>query len=84
MLIRRPGDCYPAAEAGSPPRIPLGGGGRGEQVPASFALFSSSSPFACYPSPPPTILSTISGEAGLIFLGRPLSLHLGGRGPADT
>lgn len=37
------------------------------------------------PSPPPTILLTISGEAGLVFSGRPfLSLHLGGRGPEDT
>lgn len=34
-----------------PVRLPLGGGGRGARVPASFALFSSSSsPLLCVPS----------------------------------
>lgn len=51
-----PRGCYPAAEAGPPPRLPLGGGGRGAQVPASLALFSSSSsPLLRFPSSHPPL-----------------------------
>lgn len=39
-----PWDWYPAAGAGPPPLLLLGGGGRRGQVPASFALFSSTPP----------------------------------------
>lgn len=83
MSVGNPRDCCFAAEGGPPPRLPLGGGGRGAQVPASFALFSSSPPLL----PPllPPVFPTISGKAGLGCSGHLLiSLHLGGRGPADT
>ena len=83
MLVGRPWDCYPAAGAGPPNPSPSrwrGKGSAGSGQLCAFLLYSSLTP-----SPPPTILATISGEAGLIFSGRPfLSLHLGGRGPADT
>lgn len=79
VLVGRPWDCYPAAGTGPPNPSPSrwrGKGSAGSGQLCAFLLHSSLTP-----SPPPTILATISGEAGLIFSGRPfLSLHLGGRG----
>lgn len=71
VLAGRPWDCFPAAGAGPPPLLPLGGGGRGAQVPASFALFSSSPPLLLPllpPSSPPS-----RGRLGSSSRGAPFS-----------
>lgn len=71
MLVGCPWDCYPAAGACPPPFLPLGGGGRGAQVPASFALFSSSPPLL-----PPLLLPSSrpsQGRLGSSSRGAPFS-----------
>lgn len=71
VLLGCPWDCYLAAEAGPPPLLPLCGGGRGAQVPASFALFSSSSPLLLPLLPPSSRLSR--GRLGSSSGGAPFS-----------
>lgn len=70
VLLGCPWDCYLAAEAGPPPLLPLCGGGRGAQVPASFALFSSSSlllPPLLPPSSRPSRGRLVSSSRGAPF-----------------
>ena len=82
MLIGRTGGCYPAVGAGSLSPSPSRWRRKGSAGSGQLCAFLYPS---LAPSPPPTILPTISGEAGLVFSGLPfLSLHLGGRGPEDT
>lgn len=80
---RRPLGLLPGGRGRSSTPSPPGWRGKGSAGSGQLCAFLLLPCLA--PSPPPTILPTISGEAGLIFSGRPfLSLHLGGRGPADT
>lgn len=80
---RRPLGLLPGGRGRSSTPSPPGWRGKGSAGSGQLCAFLLLPCLA--PSPPPTIHPTISGEAGLIFSGRPfLSLHLGGRGPADT
>lgn len=66
-----PGATTPRWGPGPSPLLPLGGGGRGAQVPASFALFSSTPPSLPPLLPPSSLLSR--GRLGSSSLGAPFS-----------
>ena len=66
-----PGTAIPRRGPGPPILLPLGGGGRGAQVPASFALFSSTPP-SLPPLLPPSSLPS-PGRLGSSSRGAPFS-----------